>query len=388
MAAFERNEYLQRLANTRHEMSRQGIDLLLVTTPENINYLSGYAGWSFYTPQALIVMAGAGEPLLVVREMDVACARFTAFLGEECLVGYPESFIGGERHPMEYIAQLISGRAPALRRMGIEPAGCFFSVQSFEKLRAGLSGCEFVDSAGLVNWLRTIKSDAEIAVMREAARIANAGMATAIEHIRAGARECDVSAEIHRTLIRGCDGAGGGVPASFTLVSGPRTSAPHIPWTDNRLEHGQCVNLEMGGSRHQYHAGLSRSFFLGAPPESLVALSRVVVDGLNAALSAVKPGRTCESVALEWQRVIGQAGYRKASRIGYSIGLGFQPTWIDYSASLQQGDRTLLKPNMTFHMICGMWHGTDNCVLSETFRVSESGCEVLTAAPRELIVRT
>jgi Xaa-Pro dipeptidase len=387
MAAFERNEYLQRLANARKKMSRQGLDLLFVTTPENINYLCGYAAWSFYTPQALIVTAGSGEPLLVVREMDVACARFTAFLSEASLIGYPESFIGGERHPMEYIVQLISDRAPSIRRVGIEPAGSFFTVQSYEKLKAGLPACEFVDSAGLVNWLRTIKSDAEIGVMREAARTSDAGMAAAIEHICVGARECDVSAEIYRTIIRGREGAGGGVPAAFTLVSGPRTSAPHIPWTDNRLERGQCVNLEMGGTRHQYHAGLSRSFFLGTPPRPLLTLSKVVVDGMNAALAAVKPGRTCESVALEWQRVIGQAGYRKASRIGYSIGLGFQPTWIDYSASLQQGDLTVLTPNMTFHMICGMWHGTDNCVLSETFRVSESGCEVLTHAPRELIVK-
>ena len=387
MAAFERNEYLQRLTNARSVMSRQGLDLLLVTTPENINYLCGYAGWSFYTPQALLVTAGPGEPLLAVREMDVACARFTAFLDEDSLIGYPETYIGGARHPMEFVAKLILQRASSARRVGIEPAGSFFTVQSYETLRAELPACTFVDSAGLVNWLRTTKSEAEIAVMREAARITDAGMATAIEQIRVGERECDVSAEIYRTMIRGHDGAGGGVPASFALVSGPRTSAPHIPWTENRLQRGQCVNLEMGGSRHQYHAGLSRSFFLGTPAPSLLALSRVVVDGLNAALEAVKPGRTCESVALEWQRVIGQAGYRKASRIGYSIGLGFQPTWIDYSASFQQGDLTLLEPNMTFHMICGMWHGTENCVLSETLRVSESGCEVLTHAPRELIIK-
>src|SRR5262249_33064083 len=144
----------------------QGLDLLIVTTPENINYLSGYAGWSFYTPQALLVLPELAEPILVVREMDVACARFTAFLSEESLVGYPESFIGGERHPMEFISKLIQQRAPRARRAGIEPAGSFFTVQSYQHLLSGLPNCELVDSAGLINWLRTVKSAAEILVIR------------------------------------------------------------------------------------------------------------------------------------------------------------------------------------------------------------------------------
>lgn len=388
MSAFERTEYEQRLAGARARMSNLGLDLLFVTTPENINYLSGYAGWSFYTHQALLVGSSPGEPVLVLRDMDVACANFTAFLSSPNVVGYPEKYIGGKQHPMDFIAGIIEERYGTVRRIGVEPAGCFFPIAAFDRLKAALRGAELIDSAGLVNWLRTVKSPAEIAVMREAAEIASRAMATAHEHMTAGARECDVAAEVYRTLIRGKAEFGGGMPASFALVSGPRTSAPHIAWTDNRLERGQSVNLELGGSRHQYHAGLSRSFYLGTPPASLVRLSETVVDGMSAALDAVKPGRTCEDVAAAWQRVISAAGYEKQSRIGYSIGLGFQPTWIDYTASLQAGDRTVLEPDMTFHLICGMWKGSDNVVLSETFRVTTAGHEVLTRAPRELLLRS
>lgn len=387
MSAFERSEYERRLSRTRAAMTAQGLDLLLVTVPENINYLCGYAGWSFYTSQALLVGLNTEDPLLVIRDMDVGCARFTAYLAQSAVIGYPEKFIGGDAHPMDYIAHTIRERFGDSLRIGFEPAGCFFPIAAFERLRAGLPRAALVDSAKIVDWLRTVKSPAEVEVIRAAARIASRGIETAMEGIRPGARECDVAADIYATLIRGDEHSGGSVPASFTLVSGPRTIAPHIPWTDHRFERDQCANLELGGSRHQYHAGLSRSFYLGAAPASLVKLSTTVVEGMNSALDAVQPGRRCEDVEAAWRRVISAAGYEKKSRIGYSIGLGFQPTWIDYTASLQAGDRTVLEPNMTFHMICGMWKGADNVVLSETFRVTPSGHEVLTSAPRKLLVR-
>jgi ectoine hydrolase len=387
MSAFERSEYLGRLTQARARMAQAGLDLLFVTTPENINYLSGYAGWSFYTVQGLIVSLGQEEPILVVREMDVACAHATAFLSAANAIGYPEKYIGGELHPMSFIAEVIAERCGPVRRIGIEPAGCFFPITAYQRLQASFPQAELLDSHGIVNWLRTYKSPAEIAVMREAAEIASQAMSTAYSSIAPGVRECDAAADIYRTLIRGSDSHGGGVPASFALVSGPRTGAPHIAWTDHRFQTGQSANLELGGSRHQYHAGLSRSFFLGKPRASLVNLSETVVAGLEAALQAVRPGSRCEEVEAAWRRVITRAGFEKKSRIGYSIGLGFQPTWIDYTASLQEGDRTELRPDMTFHMICGMWQGSENVVLSETFRVTPTGHEVLTRAPRKLLVK-
>jgi ectoine hydrolase len=89
-----------------------------------------------------------------------------------------------------------------------------------------------------------------------------------------------------------------------------------------------------------------------------------------------------------WDETIGRAGYSKASRIGYSIGLCFQPTWLERTVSLQRGEKTELQPNMTFHLMCGMWQGEHNLVMSETFSVGERGSGLLTHFPRELIVKT
>jgi Xaa-Pro aminopeptidase len=83
--------------------------------------------------------------------------------------------------------------------------------------------------------------------------------------------------------------------------------------------------------------------------------------------------------------VISKAGYDKQSRIGYSIGLCFQPTWLERTMSLQKGEKTPLVTNMTFHLMCGMWGGEHNLVMSETFRIAERGAELLTHYPRRLI---
>lgn len=387
MSAFEPAEYANRLRLAHGKMAERGLDLLWITVPENINYLCGYAGWSFYTCQGLIVAPDRDSHVLVVRDMDVACARFSAFLDAGRIVGYPEEFVGGDRHPMEFITRLIRERWPAARRIGVERTGFFFPVGDHDDLRDGLPDRTLCDASGLVNGLRTVKSGAEIEVMRAAGRIAALGISAAFEAIAPGVRECDAAARILEALVRGEPESGGTPPCEMSLTSGDRTSAPHLCWSDDRFRSNTSVNLELGGSRHHYHAGLARSFHLGPPPEPLQRLAHVVGEGMDAALATVRPGRTCEDVEAAWRRVLAREGLEKKSRIGYSIGLGFRPTWLDCTASLQAGDRTVLEPGMTFHMICGMWKGGLRFVASETFLVTASGHELLTQAPRGLLVK-
>src|SRR5436190_1448263 len=90
IVVFERSEYLERLRNTKRRMVEAGIEVLLVSDPANMNYLTGYNASSYYVHQMAIVAVDADEPLWVGRKMDVACARYTAFMAPENLIGYPE----------------------------------------------------------------------------------------------------------------------------------------------------------------------------------------------------------------------------------------------------------------------------------------------------------
>jgi Xaa-Pro aminopeptidase len=95
---------------------------------------------------------------------------------------------------------------------------------------------------------------------------------------------------------------------------------------------------------------------------------------------------TAAEVAAGFTTVIEAAGYEKKSRLGYSIGIGFPPDWGERTVSVRSDDHTVLAENMTFHLIAGMWITGSGFEVSETIRVTDSGVELLTDVPRELIV--
>ena len=108
---FERMEYLARMAATKRRMENAGIDVLFVSDPCNMNYLTGYDATSYYVHQAVALALDADEPLWIGRQMDVACARFTTFLQPENMLGYPESYIGvPDRHAMAFVAETLRER--------------------------------------------------------------------------------------------------------------------------------------------------------------------------------------------------------------------------------------------------------------------------------------
>jgi ectoine hydrolase len=385
---FAPEEYRRRIRESQRRMSAAGVDVLLIASPENINYLTGYAGWSFYTPQLAMLPVDADEPVLVLRAMDVACADFTVFLSPSNVVGYPETWIGSAaHHPMEFMAQFVRERGWQRWRLGIEKCAHFFSVRAYEILREQLPDATFVDADLLVDWVRLVKSDPEIAIMRQAGVLAGCAMRAAVDRIAPGVRECDAAAALYHGQLAGTSGFGGSVPNSVLMATGEKTRAPHLKWTDDCFRTNEAVTIELSGSRHQYHCALARTVYLGKPPAALLGVAKTVEDGMAAVLDRARPGVVCEELVATWAQVIAQQGLQKSSRIGYSIGLCFQPTWLERTVSLQQGERTELATNMTFHLMCGMWEGKDKFVMSETFRVTDGNVELLTDFPRVLVVK-
>ena len=160
MPAFPDFEYDDRLAKTRTEMERRSLDVLVVTDPANMYYLTGYDAWSFYVPQAVIVSADLEPPLWVGRGMDAPSAVITTNLPAERILGYADEYVESTtRHPMQFVAQVISERGWASARIGYESDAYYFSARFLEVLRESLPSAEFVDAYLLVNWIRTVKSE-------------------------------------------------------------------------------------------------------------------------------------------------------------------------------------------------------------------------------------
>lgn len=386
---FEPSEFRRRVAATQQAMHDAGIDVLVVCDPANMGYLTGYDNWSFYVPQAVVVSVRAKDPVFVAREMDLVGVRMTTFLDEADIVGYPEDYITDSNlHPMSFIASVIEQRYGTNISLGTEMDTTCFTPRAQLELEKGLPGARFADADLLVNHVRLVKSDAEIAVMRQAGAIATRGMEAALAIIAPGIRQCDAAAEIHRALIAGTKEFGGTAPIRPAMPSGHRTSASHLSWVDEPYLPQTSTNVELGGSRHMYHAGLSRTVFLGQPPKKLEELADVTHEGFEAALAAIRPGATGHDVHAAWNKVINRRGYEKKSRIGYSIGLGYPPAlWIERTASLAEGDMTVLQPNMTFHCIMGMWMEPESYIISETVAVTEDGYETLSVLPRKLFAK-
>ena len=388
-APFPRREYEGRVERVKARMEARGVDVLVSTEPANMAYLTGYDACSWYTPQAVVVALDLAEPLWIGREQDMACALWATHLDEDSILGYPDDHItDAERHGMDRVARELAARGLGAARVGTEDDGICLTPRGARHLRAGLPDARFVDVDGLVNWVRTVKSPAEIDVMRDAGRLALGGMRTAVEVIAPGVRECEAAAEIYRALISGTEDVGGDAPWLPTMPSGAKTVCPHLSWTDAPYPSETAVNVELGGCRHQYHVGLSRTLHLGRAPEPLRRLADATISGFHAMLARVEPGATCEGVQAAFRAEVARHGYEKTSRCGYSIGIGF-PTgaWIERTASLMEGDETVLEPNMTFHLVLGMWAEESGFMFSETVAVTDGGFEALAPFDRELVVK-
>jgi Xaa-Pro dipeptidase len=390
MSAFPRAEYLGRLLRVKAAMAEAGIDTLALADPASLNYLTGYDGWSFYVHQFVVVLDDREEPLWVGRAMDAPGAELTTFLSTASIVPYPETYVDSDdRHPAAFLGEELSRRGRGQGRIGIERDSWYYTAKTHGELAAALPGARFIDADRLVAWTRIVKSPAEIAMMRGAAEIVSRAMQVGVDAVAPGVRECDAVAEIMAAQIHGTAGVWGDYPAALPSVPfGRKSAAPHLTWSGDRFRAGTVGYLELGGCHNRYHAALARTVSLGPPPGPLLRLAAIVGEGLETALDAARAGVTCEAVEAAWRAVITRAGYEKASRIGYSIGLNYPPDWGERTASLRAGDRTELRPDMCFHMILGMWQEDWGYELSETFRVAESGSpEVLTRFPRDLIVK-
>ena len=391
MALFQKDEYLERLAKTKRKMTEVGIDVLVVSDPANMNYLCGYDGWSFYVPQCVVVSLDRDVPLRIGRGMDVAGARHTTFLTDSDIIGYPDHYVQSlERHSMNFVGDTIRERGWGTKVVGVEMDAYYFTARSYAELEKSLPDARFANADLLVNWIRLIKSNGEIAFMQEAGQIANRVMAKAIERLEPGVRECDAVAAVYQAQMSGTEEFGGDYPSIVPMMpTGEKTSAPHLTWTDAPYENEQMVNLELAACRHRYHCPIARTAYLGKnPPPKLVELAEHTVEGLNLTLDAIKPGMHAEEVELVWRRHIAKAGLEKESRIGYAMGLNYPPDWGEHTASLRPGDKTVLAPNMTFHMILGMWMDNYGFECSESFRITASGCETFANFPRKLFVKS
>ena len=375
---FTPSELEQRVAATRQRMAKAGLEVLVVTGPENIFYLCGQQTPGYYTFQALLLPL-QGEPVFLVRELEQANLRINTHIAD--VVPYSD----GES-PVEKIGDIFARRGWRDLRVGVEKSGWFFTVNLYEALCQYLSRVQ--DAGGLVEWLRAVKSPAELAKIEQAAAYNDAGMRAGIAAVQQGGSENAIVA----AMVQASIAAGSEYVGMMPLVAaGPSSGVPHATWRRRPVQSSDAVFLEMASCHDRYHAVLMRTVWVGQPPPQALAMMAGCQAGLSAAIEIIRPGATCEQVHRACKAQIAQAGFgeRYTKRSGYSVGISFAPDWGEWQVlSVYDGSLRPLEPGMVLHITPAVREpGQYTVGVSETVVVTPQGCRVLSSVPRALTVR-
>lgn len=387
-AIFGESEYVRRVAEVKRRMKAAGFDLIVCQDPANMCWLTGYDGWSFYVPQCVLVHLEEEQPLWFGRAQDEKSAHLTTGLPARNIVPFSEHLVQHPvGHPYDELAELIRARGWGKASIGVEMDAHYYTARCHQHLVAGLPQARFANNRDLVNWARLVKSEAELALMREAGRICSHTMKRAIETMRPGVPQNRVVAETYHAQTMGVAGLGGDYAAICPLMPvGEGTGTPHLTWSDDPLPDSGLAILEIAGVRKRYHAPLARTVHFGKPPSALLDMAKAIVEGVDAGLELARPGHTTEEVEAAWQAVLRRNGLKKESRVGYPVGLAYPPDWGERTASLRPSDKTELQAGMCFHFMAGVWLQDYGIAISESFVVGERGGERFCDVARELIV--
>ena len=378
---FDRDTYRRRRERAVETMQEGGLEVLVVTAPENIYYLTGLDHFGYFAFHMLVLTAD-GDPVLVARRMEqVTIGRDVP---EITFHGYGDN----DDLPGRCV-EVIRSACPTPQRIGLESNNLYLVPNVLLAIREQFSGVEIVDATELVTSLRLVQSPEELEVTRRAAAVTDAMMQAAIDTAGVGVSEREIAAAALQAMME----AGGEPPGFWPFVrSTSRLNEDHTTWTDYELRSGDALFLEMSGSVGRYHAPMGRIVFIGEVPDGSELVAGVCLEAFEAARRAVRPGVEAGEVYAAWQAVLDAKGlshYRR-HHCGYLTGIGFPPSWSGNGIprALRDGSRSRLSEGMVFHLMSWMMEtGQGDYFVSDPVVITPEGGERLSRTPQDLVVK-
>lgn len=366
---FKLSEYEDRMNKVKEAMIQRDIEVFIVNNLKNNYYLTG--NLIDNAPQSLIIWEGA--PINICRYHDEAAARPTSLVENWAVYRDEGPIIPYD--PIGVTAEVLREYKLGNKKMGFELNQ--LSFPQYERLSNLLPDAKITDAGGIVEGLRVIKSDKEIEYMRKASEICEKTVQATIESLETGKTENDVLLETFDAYLT----YGGEYPLGsypFMLQFGPHGDWPDIFFFGSEartLQEGDAVFIEIGAFVKRYPGTRGRTVCMGEPSKAIEEIADATVRGLNRAIEEIKPGVTSGDVdkACRSETAKSEYGNYHRQRTGYSIGIDWSEGDI---ISIREGDATVLKPGMTFH-IFPAFIGIGTIGTSENILVTEDGCEVL-----------
>jgi len=354
---------VSRLEKVRAAMAEAQLDALLVGRPENRAYLSGFTG-------------SAG--LLLITQQDAYLITDFRYVEQASVEAPAFKVCRSDTTPAELVGKLCQDAG--VRRLGFE--GDFVTVDDFQTYRKALPDQELLSATGLVEKLRMIKDAEEQALMRRAAAITDEAFRHILGFIRPGVTERDVAMELEFTIRRlGAQGL-----AFETIVaSGPRSSLPHGQPTDRVIEEGDLVTLDFGARYQDYCSDMTRTVMVGEPSAKQREIYEIVLEAQQRGVAACRPGITGKELDEVCRSYIREKGY--GGHFGHGTGHGVGRFIHEGPRVSTRGEQDVLQPGMVVTIEPGIYlPGWGGVRIEDMVLVTETGCEVLSRSPKELII--
>jgi Xaa-Pro aminopeptidase len=343
-------------------LGEQKLDVLLVTSLPNVRYLTGFTG-----SNAALVVSGDRSVLFTDPRYRIQASEET---------GYPVRVAKGP------LITAVAGflKNARWRAIGFERAHTNYDAWTILD-EAFPSGARLKPTATLIERLRMVKSDEEIALIRQSMDATVRAFEQVIHRVRPGRTELEIAAELDYRMRK----SGAEQPAFETIVaSGPRSALPHARPTNRRLAEGDLLLADMGAFREGYASDMTRVAFLGKPPARVKQMYNAVLLAQLAALEAVREGVAAQSVDRAARQVLRNFKLDRQFVHSTGHGLGLE---IHEAPRLGKRDRTVLQAGMAVTIEPGVYlQGFGGIRIEDTVAVTRTGCEVLTRAPKELLM--
>jgi Xaa-Pro aminopeptidase len=362
---FPASEYAGRIKRLLRLMEKRGLDSFVITTEINRLYFTG-----FQSSAGMLVITKDEEPVFFTDFRYLETARNRIGVAR---VRQPRTKPCSPFHQISLLA-----RRGRWKKTGYE--GVIAST-AFRDLSAALpDGNSLEESIGIIRDLRSIKSRREQAVIRRAAQLTDMLFSKVIEDTSVGMSEWEV-----RSIIRSwSDRLGQGEAFPCIVCVGSNASKCHHEPSERILGPGQELLLDFGLVAGGYMSDMTRTIFFGRPSKPLEKIHRIVLEANLRSIDAVRSGRKCSRIDAVGRRIIDKAGYGRyfGHSLGHSLGLEIHE---DPAFSIRDNSR--LVPGMVMTVEPGIYlPGTGGVRIEDMVLVRDNDCEVLTSAPRSVII--
>lgn len=372
-----------RMNRFRAEMDKEGLDVAFITDDDNVYYLTGYYDYlhmEFGRPTILVVRR-SGSSLLITPTIDLNTAQSAARVDRIAA--------WNDGKGAEWRAELPAVVNGA-KRIGIEPNHMPAIVRAYVNELVGVQNLTSVTS--ILSKMRMIKSEQELQLARHAGQVANAMMNAGRAAIGDGVAEYEVALATSQAGTRKAaellsahyDDADMSPNTHFLqiMASGETITKTHHRASTRIMRRGEPVFLCFCGMTnfHRFKLGFDRTFWIGEMRDpSQAAVYEVALASQQAALDALRPGVTAESVHSAYAEVIQGAGYEYPFRCGRATGFSFLE-----SPQLVTGDTTILQPGMVLAVDGSVSVDTFRAQIGDSVIITKDGYEPVTDHPKTI----